>query len=233
MLFFVSLPNEQSTSFQNRQFMYYSAGLLSKKDIYPEHKSSFLKRQQPRTPGREKKDKTEKRNRAKKKAKEEEQESELKGATIKMEPGTSLESKKDAGDASTKIPAASIKKEPVDYTESADFSFESDAEEPEGIGLFRNVIENRSGLQSPSPVLSVSPSPLSPSPHPSPKGRKKKERIKKEKGEKKGKSKKEKGPPSVKALIAQRRKLWLFTCKKEISKVIGTSIFLFSMIGTL
>lgn len=210
-------------SFQNRQFMYYSAGLLSKKDIYPEHKLSVLKGQLPKTSGREKKEKATRQSR--KKAKEEERESDMKLAAVKTELGTSsgsiLESK-DTSEVSVRLTAATIKKEPVDLAESADFSFDSDGDEPDGMGgLFRNVIESKGGeVQSPSPGPSMSPSPLTPSPHPSPKGRKKKDRIKKEKGEKKGKSKKEKGPPSVKALVAQRRKLWLLICKKEISKVL-------------
>lgn len=205
--------------------MYYSAGLLSKKDIYPEHKSSILKNDESKS-GREKKEKillkeTKPVRRRKTKTKEDEKELEIKNSSIKVEPGTpahsSLESKDTIG-AASKVLAANIKKEPVDFNETADFSFESDVDESGG--LFGNVIETGSGLQSPSPVPSISPTPLSASPHPSPKGKKKKERLKKEKGEKKGKSKKEKGPPSVKALIAQRRKLWLLICKKEISKVI-------------
>lgn len=204
--------------------MYYSAGLLSKKDIYPEHKSSILKNEESRS-GREKKEKssvkeTKPTRRRKKKTKEGEAETEMKIANVKIEPGTpgplSLEPK-DASDIPSKSTMTVVKKEPVDFPETADFSFESDVEESGG--LFGNVrvedLETGSGLQSPSPVPSISPTPQSPSPHPSPK---KKEKIKREKGEKKGK-KKEKGPPSVKALIAQRRKLWLHICKKEISKV--------------
>lgn len=203
--------------------MYYSAGLLSKKDIYPDHKSSFLKGQKfASTPVREKKEKAEKPVRqSKKKIKEEEHETELKVTPLKTEPGLSETciDEKDVSDVQpARILGVTIKKEPVDHTELADFSFDSDADEADGIGLFRNVIENRNRLESPSPIPSISPSPMSPSPHASPKGRKKKERIKKEKGDKKGKSKKEK-EPSVKTLIAQRRKLWLLTCKKEISKV--------------
>lgn len=204
--------------------MYYSAGLLSKKDIYPEHKSSILKSEESRS-GREKKEKsnvkeTKPIRRRKKKTKSDETESEIKITSVKIEPGTpgpsSLEPK-DTADMASKSISTVVKKEPVDFSETAEFSFESDVEESGG--LFGNVIETGSGLQSPSPVPSISPTPHSPSPHPSPKGKKRKERIKKEKGEKKGKSKKEKGPPSVKALIAQRRKLWLLICKKEISKV--------------
>ena len=126
----------------------------------------------------------------------------------------------------TSFAVTTVKKEPVDFADSGDFSLESDGDDADGLGLFENVNDTGSVIQSPSPVPSMSPTALSPSPHTSPKGsgpsKKKKDkshREKKEKGEKKGKSKKEKGPPSVKALIAQRRKLWLLTCKKEISKV--------------
>ena len=204
--------------------MYYSAGLLSKKDIYPEHKSSILKNEESKVGVKKEKPTSKEKipnRRRKKKAKENEKETEMKIVNVKIEPGTPGPSNlepKDVADMSLKSSVINVKKEPVDYAENADFSFESDVEESGG--LFGNVIETGSGLQSPSPVPSISPTPLSPSPHPSPKGKKKKERIKKEKGEKKGKSKKEKGPPSVKALIAQRRKLWLLICKKEISKVI-------------
>lgn len=205
--------------------MYYSAGLLSKKDIYPEHKSSVLKNEEPKS-GREKKERSNSKEtnkpprRRKKKSKEDETDAEPTVANVKTEPGlpgpSNLETK-ESSDISCKFSATVIKKEPVDFSETADFSFESDVDESGG--LFESVIETGSGLQSPSPVPSISPSPHSPSPNPSPKGKKKKEKIKKEKGEKKGKSKKEKGPPSVKALIAQRRKLWLLISKKEISKV--------------
>lgn len=204
--------------------MYYSAGLLSKKDIYPEHKSSVLKSEESRGVVREKKDKSRAKEgrvarRRKKKASEEEAANVLK-TTIKTEPGVSSTPVGEAPDlveAPPKLSTISIKKEPTDFHESADFSFESDVEG--SVGLFSSVIETGSVLQSPSPGPSISPSPLTPSPHPSPKGKKKKERIKKEKNDKKVKSKKDKGPPSVKALIAQRRKLWVLTCKKEISKV--------------
>lgn len=207
--------------------MYYSAGLLSKKDIYPEHKSAILKNQEPKSV-REKKDKTNSKEankpirRRSKKSKEDETETEMMLTSMKTEPGTpgpsNVEIKDHSSDLISKFSSTSIKKEPVDLAEPAHFSFESDVDESGG--LFGNVIETGSGLQSPSPVPSISPSPHSPSPNTSPKTKKKKkDRIKKEKGEKKGKSKKEKGPPSVKALIAQRRKLWLLICKKEISKV--------------
>ena len=203
--------------------MYYSAGLLSKKDIYPEHKSYVLNGQMPKSSGREKKEKSSRQSR--KKIKEEDQEA--RSLPIKTEPGTSMSASlesKEMNEASIRLTAAAIKKEPVDLAESADFSFDSDADEPDGLGLFRNVVDSRnSGIQPSSPGRSISPGALSGSP--SPKGRKKKERIKKEKGEKKGRSKKEKGPPSVKALVAQRRKLWLLTCKKEISKVLKISFF--------
>ncbi|KAI9565028.1 hypothetical protein GHT06_008772 [Daphnia sinensis] len=211
------------SSTKNRQFMYYSAGLLSKRDIYPEHKSSILKSEELKSEN-DKKDKLIPKEiklirRRKKKTNGEEKESEMKILNVKIEPGTpgpsNLETK-DTLDAPLKSMIATVKKEPIDFPETADFSFESDVEESGG--LFRNVMETGSGLQSPSPVPSLSPTPFSPSPQPSPKGKKKKDRIKKEKVEKKGKSKKEKGPPSVKALIAQRRKLWLLICKKEISK---------------
>ncbi|KZS13079.1 DNA helicase INO80 [Daphnia magna] len=211
------------SSTKNRQFMYYSAGLLSKRDIYPEHKSSILKNEELKSEI-DKKEKmipkeTKLIRRKKKKTNDEEKESEMKILNVKVEPGTpgpsNLETK-DILDVPLKSMVATVKKEPIDFPETADFSFESDVEESGG--LFRNVIETGSGLQSPSPVPSLSPTPFSPSPQPSPKGKKKKDRIKKEKVEKKGKSKKEKGPPSVKALIAQRRKLWLLICKKEISK---------------
>lgn len=215
------------SSTKNRQFMYYSAGLLSKRDIYPEHKSSILKNEELKseTDGRDKLIPKESKlnRRRKKKTKDDEKESDMKIMSVKVEPGTpgpsSLEPK-DGLDVPSKSMIATIKKEPIDFPETEDFSFESDVEESGG--LFRNVMETGSGLQSPAP--SLSPTPLSPSPQPSPKGKKKKERMKKEKVERKGKSKKEKGPPSVKALIAQRRKLWLLICKKEISKVIP-SIF--------
>ncbi|XP_057370086.1 chromatin-remodeling ATPase INO80-like [Daphnia carinata] len=211
------------SSTKNRQFMYYSAGLLSKRDIYPEHKSSILKSEELKSEI-DKKDKlipkeTKLIRRRKKKTIDEEKESEMKILNVKIEPGipgpSNLETK-DTLDVPLKSVIATVKKEPIDFPETADFSFESDVEESGG--LFRNVMETGSGLQSPSPVPSLSPTPFSPSPQPSPKGKKKKDRIKKEKVEKKGKSKKEKGPPSVKALIAQRRKLWLLICKKEISK---------------
>ncbi|XP_046447627.1 chromatin-remodeling ATPase INO80-like [Daphnia pulex] len=212
------------SSTKNRQFMYYSAGLLSKRDIYPEHKSSVLKSEELKS-GREKTDKiipkeTKLVRRRKKKTKDDKNEADMKILNVKLEPGTpvlsNFEPKEASSDTVVKSSLIVVKKEPVDFSETADFSFESDVDEPGG--LFRNVMETGSGLQSPSPVLSHSPTPLSPSPHPSPKGKKKKDRLKKEKVEKKGKLKKEKGPPSVKALIAQRRKLWLLICKKEISK---------------
>lgn len=204
--------------------MYYSAGLLSKKDIYPEHKSSVLKSEESRGV-RERKEKSNVKEgkparRRKKKADEDDGAGSLK-TVIKIEPGTSSVPGAEVSDlveVPPKLPTVSIKKEPIDFHESADFSFDSDVEG--SVGLFSNVIETGSALQSPSPVPSTSPLPLTPSPHLSPKGKKKKERIKKEKLEKKGKSKKEKGPPSVKALVAQRRKLWVLMCKKEISKVL-------------
>ena len=204
--------------------MYYSAGLLSKKDIYLEHKSSVLNSTTGKT-GREKKEKTDKTARKRKnKIKEEDsKEIEAKNMAVKIEPGTSavsLEVKDSNADAISRLPIMNIKKEPVEFPESGDFSFESDVDEPDGLDLFGNVIETGSPVQSPSPAPSLSPSALTPSPNPSPKSRKKREKIKKEKGEKKGKTKKEKGPPSIKALVAQRRKLWQSICKKEISKVI-------------
>lgn len=212
------------SSTKNRQFMYYSAGLLSKKDIYPEHKSSILKNEELKS-GHEKKEnillkETKLIRRRKKKTKDEKKETDLKLINVKVEPGTplplNLETKEASSDMVVKSSVATVKKEPVDFSETADFSFESDVD---GSGrLFRNVMETGSGLQSPSPVLSLSPTALSLSPHPSPKVKKKKDKIKKEKSEKKGKFKKDKGLPSVKALIAQRRKLWLLICKKEISK---------------
>ena len=214
------------SSTKNRQFMYYSAGLLSKRDIYPEHKFSVLKNEELKS-SREKTDKiipkeTKLIRRRKKKTKDDKNEADINILNVKLEPGTpvlsNFEPKEASSDIVVKSSVTVVKKEPVDFPDTADFSFESDVDESGG--LFRNVMETGSGLQSPSPVPSHSPTPLSPSPHPSPKGKKKKERIKKEKGEKKGKLKKEKGPPSVKALIAQRRKLWLLICKKEISKVI-------------
>ena len=214
------------SSTKNRQFMYYSAGLLSKIDIYPEHKSSILKNEEFKS-GHEKKEKillkeTKLIRRRKKKTKDEKKETDLKLINVKLEPGTplplNLETKEASSDMVVKSSVATVKKEPVDFSETADFSFESDVDETGR--LFRNVMETGSGLQSPSPVLSLSPTPLSLSPHPSPKVKKKKDKIKKEKSEKKGKLKKDKGLPSVKALIAQRRKLWLLICKKEISKVI-------------
>lgn len=203
--------------------MYYSAGLLSKKDIYLEHKSSVLKSTAGKA-GREKKEKTDKTTRKRKnKIKEEDsKEVEAKNVIVKIEPGasaTSLEVKDSNADAISRLPIMNIKKEPVEFPESADFSFESDVDEPDRLDLFGNVIETGSPAQSPSPAPSLSPSALTPSPNPSPKSRKKREKLKKEKGEKKGKTKKEKGPPSIKALVAQRRKLWQSICKKEISKV--------------
>ena len=203
--------------------MYYSAGLLSKKDIYPEHKSSVLKMTEGKSV-REKKEKTDKTVRKRKsKIKEDVKETETKSLVVKIEPGTSslsLEVKETNVDVIPRLPTiANIKKEPIEFPESAEFSFESDVDEPDELDLFGNVIEAGSPMQSPSPAPSLSPSALTPSPNPSPKNRKKKDKIKKEKGEKKGKSKKEKGPPSIKTLVAQRRKLWQSICKKEISKV--------------
>jgi hypothetical protein len=201
--------------------MYYSAGLLSKKDIYLEHKSSVLKSATGKS-GREKKEKTDKISRKRKnKLKEENsKEVEAKNVTVKIEPGTSAVSLevKDS-DAISRLAIMNIKKEPIECYESADLSFESEVDEPDGLDLFGNVIETGSPVQSPSPAPSLSPSALTPSPNPSPKSRKKRDKLKKEKGEKKGKTKKEKGPPSIKALVAQRRKLWQSICKKEISKV--------------
>lgn len=144
--------------------MYYSAGLLSKKDIYPEHKSSILKSEELRS-GREKKEKlsnskeTKPIRRRKKKVKEDEKQPEL--VNVKIEPGTpgpsSLEPK-DVSDMPQKSAAIIVKKEPVDFSENADFSFESDVDESGG--FFGNVIETGSGLQSPSPGPSISPTPL-------------------------------------------------------------------------
>ena len=203
--------------------MYYSAGLLSKKDIYPEHKSSVLKINVAKSV-RVKKEKTEKaiRKRKSKIKEEDNKEIETRSFAINIEPGTSLplEVMESNVDVVAKLPTiTNIKKEPVEFPESADFSFESDVDEPGGLDLFGNVIEAGSPMQSPSPAPSLSPSALTPSPNPSPKTRRKKDKMKKEKGEKKGKSKKEKGPPSIKALVAQRRKLWQSICKKEIGKV--------------
>lgn len=204
---------------KNRQFMYYSAGLLSKTDIYQEHKLSVLNGEEPKI-SKEKKDKGNTTKKRKKKPKGEDKVLESKNllSQVKAEPGTSGGSQ-ETKEILTNSTTATVKKEPVDFADSADFSLESDGDEQDRLGLFENVNETGSVMQSPSPVPSMSPTPHSPSPsHMSPKGKKKKERSKKEKAEKKAKSKKEKGPPSVKALIAQRRKLWLLTCKKEISK---------------
>ena len=200
--------------------MYYSAGLLSKTDIYQEHKLSVLNGEEPKI-SKEKKDKGNTTKKRKKKPKGEDKVLESKNllSQVKAEPGTSGGSQ-ETKEILTNSTTATVKKEPVDFADSADFSLESDGDEQDRLGLFENVNETGSVMQSPSPVPSMSPTPHSPSPsHMSPKGKKKKERSKKEKAEKKAKSKKEKGPPSVKALIAQRRKLWLLTCKKEISKV--------------
>ena len=200
--------------------MYYSAGLLSKTDIYQEHKLSVLNGEEPKI-SKEKKDKGNANKKRRKKPKGEDKILENKSLTsqVKVEPGTSGGSQ-ETKETLANFAMITVKKEPIDFADSADFSLESDGDDPDGLGLFENVNETGSVMQSPSPVPSLSPAPLSPSSlHMSPKGKKKKERSKKEKAEKKGKSKKEKGPPSVKALIAQRRKLWLLTCKKEISKV--------------
>ena len=200
--------------------MYYSAGLLSKTDIYQEHKLSVLNGDESKI-SKEKKDKGNVTRKRKKKPKVDDKvlDSKTLLSQIKAEPGFSGGSQ-ETKETLSNFAATTVKKEPIDFADSADFSLESDGDEPDGLGLFENMNETGSVMQSPSPVPSLSPTPLSPSPtHMSPKGKKKKERSKKEKGEKKGKSKKEKGPPSVKALIAQRRKLWILTCKKEISKV--------------
>lgn len=204
--------------------MYYSAGLLSKRDIYPDHKVCVLKGEEAKAP-REKKERTKNVTKRKKKTKSQEKEGENKTVTIKNEPGTSGTSNEKANEEMHGV-VASIKKEPVDFGDAGDFSLESDADETDGLGLFENMTEPGSALQSPSPLHSVSPSPHSPCPHPSPKG-KKKRGEKGEKGERKGKSKKEKGPPSVKSLIAQRRKLWLTIAKKEISKVFFFFLFFY------
>ena len=219
--------------------MYYSAGLLSKNDIYPEHKLSVLNEESVKGT-KEKKDKPKTTIKRKKKAKPEEKELvDVKPVIVPSEPtpGTSsvglpaVVEGKESGEGTSSMTSKmiSIKKEPVDMADSAEFNFESDVDESDGLGLFENMTETGSAMQSPRSV--TSPVPLSPSPHLSPpehgkkrkkrdkKGEEGKEKIKKEKGERKARSKKEKGPPSVKALIAQRRKLWLMICKKEISKV--------------
>lgn len=255
--------------------MYYSAGMLSKTDIYPEHKMAVLSEEGTKS-GKEKKDRGKATVRRRKKIKpEKDKVTEEKTDAIKCEAsagtstlgasltGIGLTMKDIIDGAASGASDKAIKKEPMDMADPTDFNFESDVDESDGLGLFENMTEAGSAMQSPSQQSDGgSPAPMSPSLRLSSpledrqqmtqeqkqmkkrrkgdkdksksevkdkekdkdkdkekeKDKESKEKSKKEKGERKARSKKEKGPPSVKALIAQRRKLWLLISKKEISK---------------
>merc|ERR1712071_709451 len=136
---------------KNRQFMYYSAGLLSKTDIYQEHKLSVLNGDESKI-SKEKKDKGNVTRKRKKKPKVDDKvlDSKTLLSQIKAEPGFSGGSQ-ETKETLSNFAATTVKKEPIDFADSADFSLESDGDEPDGLGLFENMNETGSVMQSPSP----------------------------------------------------------------------------------